>query len=105
MNVLLLEDAVEAPPLRDLSADLLGLGAESWSLSVSPDFCRRHDRHTVKRQDVIYGETRPSVSSYFPCSPGHVEILGKLKISAPESPERIIFFIFILLSTFQISPV
>uniref|UniRef100_A0A3Q1EIM5 Rho guanine nucleotide exchange factor 28-like n=1 Tax=Acanthochromis polyacanthus TaxID=80966 RepID=A0A3Q1EIM5_9TELE len=48
------QDAVDAPLLSDLSADLLGLDAESWSLAVSPEFCRKHDRHTVKRQDVIY---------------------------------------------------
>ncbi|XP_056232964.1 rho guanine nucleotide exchange factor 28-like isoform X2 [Seriola aureovittata] len=48
------QDAVDAPLLSDLSADLLGLDAESWSLAVSPEFCRQHDRHTVKRQDVIY---------------------------------------------------
>ncbi|XP_071339594.1 rho guanine nucleotide exchange factor 28-like isoform X3 [Trachinotus anak] len=48
------QDAVDAPLLSDLSADLLGLDAESWSLVVSPEFCRQHDRHTVKRQDVIY---------------------------------------------------
>uniref|UniRef100_A0A3B4AFS5 Rho guanine nucleotide exchange factor (GEF) 28a n=1 Tax=Periophthalmus magnuspinnatus TaxID=409849 RepID=A0A3B4AFS5_9GOBI len=40
--------------LGDLSADELGLDAESWSLAVSPDFCRQHERFTVKRQDVIY---------------------------------------------------
>lgn len=39
----------------DLSADLLGLEVESWSLAVSPDFCKQYDRRTVKRQDVIYG--------------------------------------------------
>ncbi|XP_067377361.1 rho guanine nucleotide exchange factor 28-like isoform X2 [Channa argus] len=48
------QEAVDAPLLSDLSADLLGLEAESWSLVVSPDFCRRHDRHAVKRQEVIY---------------------------------------------------
>ncbi|XP_035495943.2 rho guanine nucleotide exchange factor 28 isoform X3 [Scophthalmus maximus] len=48
------QDAVDAPLLSDLSADLLGLDVESWSLAVGPDFCRQHDRHTVKRQDVIY---------------------------------------------------
>ena len=43
--------------MSDLSADLLGLEVESWSLAVSPEFCRLHDRRTIKRQDVIYGET------------------------------------------------
>lgn len=49
-------DTVDAPLLSDLSADLLGLEAESWSIAVSPDFCSQHDRRTIKRQDVIYGE-------------------------------------------------
>ncbi|XP_049618117.1 rho guanine nucleotide exchange factor 28 isoform X3 [Syngnathus scovelli] len=48
------QDDVVAPLLSDLSADLLGLDVESWSLAVSPDFCRQHDRRAVKRQDVIY---------------------------------------------------
>ncbi|KAM9393474.1 rho guanine nucleotide exchange factor 28-like [Pholidichthys leucotaenia] len=48
------QDTVDAPLLKDLSADLLGLEAESWSLAVKADFCRQHDRRTVKRQDVIY---------------------------------------------------
>ncbi|XP_075994725.1 rho guanine nucleotide exchange factor 28-like isoform X2 [Genypterus blacodes] len=48
------EEAADAPLLRGLSADLLGLEAESWSLVVSPDFCRHLDKHTIKRQDVIY---------------------------------------------------
>lgn len=50
-------DAVAASLLSDLSADLFGLEVESWSLAVGPDFCRQHDRRTVKRQDVIYGGT------------------------------------------------
>uniref|UniRef100_A0A3B4VL09 Phorbol-ester/DAG-type domain-containing protein n=1 Tax=Seriola dumerili TaxID=41447 RepID=A0A3B4VL09_SERDU len=60
--IFVLTDAVDAPLLSDLSADLLGLDAESWSLAVSPEFCRQHDRHTVKRQDVIYGE---NILSFF----------------------------------------
>ncbi|XP_051279663.1 rho guanine nucleotide exchange factor 28 isoform X5 [Dicentrarchus labrax] len=48
------QDAVDASLLSDLSADLLGLEVESWSLAVSPEFCRQHDRRTIKRQDVIY---------------------------------------------------
>uniref|UniRef100_A0A8C2XCP0 Rho guanine nucleotide exchange factor (GEF) 28a n=1 Tax=Cyclopterus lumpus TaxID=8103 RepID=A0A8C2XCP0_CYCLU len=47
-------DAVDAPLMSDLSAELLGLEVESWSLAVSPEFCRQHDRHTIKRQEVIY---------------------------------------------------
>lgn len=50
-------DAVDASLLSDLSADLLGLDVESWSLAVTPEFCRQHDRRTIKRQDVIYGGT------------------------------------------------
>ncbi|XP_047447456.1 rho guanine nucleotide exchange factor 28-like isoform X2 [Mugil cephalus] len=48
------QDTVDAPLLGDLSPDLLGLDVESWSLAVTPEFCRQYDRHTVKRQDVIY---------------------------------------------------
>ncbi|XP_060927608.1 rho guanine nucleotide exchange factor 28-like isoform X5 [Limanda limanda] len=48
------QDAVDAPLLSDFSADLLGLDVESWSLAVCPEFCRLHERHTIKRQDVIY---------------------------------------------------
>ncbi|XP_070760322.1 rho guanine nucleotide exchange factor 28-like [Enoplosus armatus] len=48
------QDAADASLLSDLSADLLGLEVESWSLAVSPEFCRKHDRRTIKRQDVIY---------------------------------------------------
>ncbi|KAM6930890.1 LOW QUALITY PROTEIN: rho guanine nucleotide exchange factor 28-like [Xenentodon cancila] len=47
-------DTVDAPLLSELSADRLGLDAESWSVAVSPEFCRQHDRRTIKRQDVIY---------------------------------------------------
>ncbi|XP_031711943.1 rho guanine nucleotide exchange factor 28-like isoform X4 [Anarrhichthys ocellatus] len=48
------QDAVDAPLMSGLSAELLGLEVESWSLAVSPEFCRQHDRHTIKRQEVIY---------------------------------------------------
>ncbi|XP_038559107.1 rho guanine nucleotide exchange factor 28-like isoform X4 [Micropterus salmoides] len=48
------QDGVDASLLSDLSADLLGLEVESWSLAVSPEFCRQLDRRTIKRQDVIY---------------------------------------------------
>nr|XP_046243952.1 rho guanine nucleotide exchange factor 28-like isoform X2 [Scatophagus argus] len=48
------QDAVDAPLFSDLSADLLGLEVESWSLAVGPEFCRQCDRRTAKRQDVIY---------------------------------------------------
>ncbi|XP_023814687.1 rho guanine nucleotide exchange factor 28 isoform X2 [Oryzias latipes] len=48
------QDTVDASVLTELSADQLGLDAESWSLAVSPDFCRKLDRFTIKRQDVIY---------------------------------------------------
>ncbi|XP_072288735.1 rho guanine nucleotide exchange factor 28-like [Eucyclogobius newberryi] len=48
------QDALGGSLLSDLSADQLGLDAESWSLAVTPDFRRQHERFTVKRQDVIY---------------------------------------------------
>ncbi|CAB1320271.1 unnamed protein product, partial [Coregonus sp. 'balchen'] len=49
------EESVDTPLFSDLSADLLGFEVESWSLAVTTEFCRKHDKHTVKRQDVIYG--------------------------------------------------
>ncbi|XP_036836309.1 rho guanine nucleotide exchange factor 28 isoform X1 [Oncorhynchus mykiss] len=48
------QESVDAPLLSDLSADLVGFEVESWSLAVTTEFCRKHDKHTVKRQDVIY---------------------------------------------------
>ncbi|CAL8249153.1 unnamed protein product [Merluccius merluccius] len=48
------EEPVDSPLLSALSPDLMGLAVESWSLVVSADFCRLHDKRTVKRQDVIY---------------------------------------------------
>ncbi|XP_055776570.1 rho guanine nucleotide exchange factor 28-like isoform X2 [Salvelinus fontinalis] len=48
------QESVDTPLLSDLSADLLGFEVESWSLAVTTEFCRKHDKHTVKRQDVIY---------------------------------------------------
>ncbi|CAL8345615.1 unnamed protein product [Lota lota] len=45
---------VDTPLLSDLSPVLLGLEVESWSLAVSSDYCRLHDKRTIKRQDVIY---------------------------------------------------
>ncbi|CAL1614900.1 unnamed protein product [Knipowitschia caucasica] len=53
-QLLITQDSLSTSLLSDLSADQLGLDAESWSLAVSPDFCRQHERVTVKRQDVIY---------------------------------------------------
>ncbi|KAM8885904.1 rho guanine nucleotide exchange factor 28-like isoform 2-T2 [Spinachia spinachia] len=48
------QDGVDAPLMSSLSAEELGLEVESWSLAVSPEFCLQHDRHTIKRQEVIY---------------------------------------------------
>ncbi|XP_029578093.1 rho guanine nucleotide exchange factor 28 [Salmo trutta] len=48
------QESVDTPLLSDLSADLLGFEVESWSLAVTTEFCRKHDKHTVKRQHVIY---------------------------------------------------
>ncbi|CAG07823.1 unnamed protein product, partial [Tetraodon nigroviridis] len=72
-------DAVDASLLSDLSADLLGLEVESWSLAVSPEFCKQHDRRTVKRQDVIYGLfyvliTSAGTDQYILCL-SHVELI------------------------------
>ncbi|KAM6965456.1 rho guanine nucleotide exchange factor 28-like [Aplochiton taeniatus] len=47
-------EPVDAPLLSDLSAELLGFEAESWSLVITPEFCRQQDKRTIKRQDVIY---------------------------------------------------
>lgn len=57
--VTFIADTVDASLLSDLSADLLGLEVESWSLAVSPEFSKQLDRRTVKRQDVIYGGPTP----------------------------------------------
>lgn len=42
--------------LSDLSADAADYEAESWSLAVEHNFCKKQDKRAVKRQDVIYGE-------------------------------------------------
>lgn len=42
--------------LGDLSADAADYEAESWSLAVEPQFCKKQEKRAVKRQDVIYGE-------------------------------------------------
>ncbi|XP_061554994.1 rho guanine nucleotide exchange factor 28 isoform X3 [Phycodurus eques] len=38
----------------DLAADAADYEAESWSLTVELNFCKKQDRRAVKRQDVIY---------------------------------------------------
>ncbi|XP_030225642.1 rho guanine nucleotide exchange factor 28 isoform X3 [Gadus morhua] len=48
------EEPVDTPLFSELSAVLLGLEVESWSLAVSSEYCRLHDKRTIKRQDVIY---------------------------------------------------
>ncbi|KAL7834641.1 hypothetical protein SRHO_G00288880 [Serrasalmus rhombeus] len=50
----LVEDTVDAPLQNELEADAQDLEAESWSLAMEPQFCQRQDKHTIKRQDVIY---------------------------------------------------
>ena len=58
----LLEEPVDTPLFSELSPVLLGLEVESWSLAVSSEYCRLHDKRTIKRQDVIYGETHCAIS-------------------------------------------
>ncbi|XP_072530075.1 rho guanine nucleotide exchange factor 28 isoform X2 [Salminus brasiliensis] len=50
----LMEDTVDASLQNELGADAQDLEAESWSLAVEPQFCQRQEKHTIKRQDVIY---------------------------------------------------
>ncbi|XP_066514614.1 rho guanine nucleotide exchange factor 28 isoform X2 [Hoplias malabaricus] len=50
----LMEDTVDARLQNELGADAQDLEAESWSLSVEPQFCQRQAKRTIKRQDVIY---------------------------------------------------
>ncbi|XP_061603222.1 rho guanine nucleotide exchange factor 28 isoform X2 [Phyllopteryx taeniolatus] len=38
----------------DLAADAADYEAESWSLTVEHNFCKKQDKRAVKRQDVIY---------------------------------------------------
>ncbi|XP_036435838.1 rho guanine nucleotide exchange factor 28 isoform X2 [Colossoma macropomum] len=50
----LVEDTVDAPLQNELEADAQDLEAESWSLAMEPQFCQKQEKHTIKRQDVIY---------------------------------------------------
>ncbi|KAF5893998.1 rho guanine nucleotide exchange factor 28 isoform X1, partial [Clarias magur] len=50
----LVEDTVDAPLQNSFGTDALYLEAESWSLSVEPEFCQKQEKRTIKRQDVIY---------------------------------------------------
>ncbi|XP_061119657.1 rho guanine nucleotide exchange factor 28 isoform X1 [Conger conger] len=47
-------DTVDGPLRSDLNADLLDYEAESWSLVVDHEFCRKQEKSVIKRQDVIY---------------------------------------------------
>ncbi|XP_029921750.1 rho guanine nucleotide exchange factor 28 isoform X2 [Myripristis murdjan] len=48
------EDCVDAYLHSDLTADAVDYEAESWSLAVEHNFCKKQDKRVVKRQDVIY---------------------------------------------------
>ncbi|XP_018529451.1 rho guanine nucleotide exchange factor 28 isoform X2 [Lates calcarifer] len=48
------EDCVDAFIQSDISADAVDYEAESWSLAVEHKFCKRQEKRSVKRQDVIY---------------------------------------------------
>nr|XP_020469249.1 rho guanine nucleotide exchange factor 28-like isoform X2 [Monopterus albus] len=48
------EDCVDAYTHSDVSAEAVDYEAESWSLAVEHKFCKKQDKQTVKRQDVIY---------------------------------------------------
>lgn len=37
------------------------LEVESWSLAVEPQFCKMQEKHTIKRQDVIYGQLKLTI--------------------------------------------
>uniref|UniRef100_A0A4W6F461 Rho guanine nucleotide exchange factor 28 n=1 Tax=Lates calcarifer TaxID=8187 RepID=A0A4W6F461_LATCA len=45
---------VDAFIQSDISADAVDYEAESWSLAVEHKFCKRQEKRSVKRQDVIY---------------------------------------------------
>lgn len=42
----------------ELESDAQDLEAESWSLAVDQEHLKKLSKETVKRQDVIYGESR-----------------------------------------------
>ncbi|XP_026210237.1 rho guanine nucleotide exchange factor 28 isoform X2 [Anabas testudineus] len=48
------EDCVDTYTHSDVSADEDDYKAESWSLIVEHKFCKKQDKQTIKRQDVIY---------------------------------------------------
>ncbi|XP_057209021.1 rho guanine nucleotide exchange factor 28 isoform X3 [Triplophysa rosa] len=50
----LIEDSVDSPLQTELMMNAVDLEAESWSLSVEPQFCRMQEKRIIKRQDVIY---------------------------------------------------
>uniref|UniRef100_A0A3Q1I5G6 Rho guanine nucleotide exchange factor (GEF) 28a n=1 Tax=Anabas testudineus TaxID=64144 RepID=A0A3Q1I5G6_ANATE len=47
-------DCVDTYTHSDVSADEDDYKAESWSLIVEHKFCKKQDKQTIKRQDVIY---------------------------------------------------
>ncbi|XP_034458148.1 rho guanine nucleotide exchange factor 28 isoform X3 [Hippoglossus hippoglossus] len=48
------EDSVDTCIQGDISADTADYEAESWSLTVENEFCKKLEKRAVKRQDVIY---------------------------------------------------
>lgn len=52
-------DCVDTYTHSDVSADEDDYKAESWSLIVEHKFCKKQDKQTIKRQDVIYGKQTP----------------------------------------------
>lgn len=51
-------DSVDSPLQTELMMNAVDLEAESWSLSVEPQFCRTQEKRIIKRQDVIYGQMK-----------------------------------------------
>ncbi|KAM8960829.1 rho guanine nucleotide exchange factor 28 [Pelodytes ibericus] len=49
-----IEDVVDTPLWSDFSKEAQEFEAESWSLVVDSSFCSRHEKHVIKRQDVIF---------------------------------------------------
>lgn len=66
MSLCLSTDCVDAFLHSDLTADAVDYEAESWSLAVEHNFCKKQDKRVVKRQDVIYGEITADVGVVAP---------------------------------------
>lgn len=70
LPVLLAADSHYAAVRADLESDAQDLELESWSLTVDQQYMKTHSKEMVKRQDVIYGESKfmftlaPAVDPY-----------------------------------------